>query len=180
VVTLFNLAHSSRGAHAHRHPTWKFTMRPDELLLALREVGLAPTRVFAPSAGRISAPAVDFETPTDLDRAGAVQLGLPGLFRLGHHLVAVCRAGEPQPGPAAVTALAGGGSLLEAVRLAVSIARDASWSARAWSDLSLLWRAAGDERQSRACAERAYALDPGRPDLSALRPAEDDARARSA
>jgi colanic acid/amylovoran biosynthesis protein len=172
VVTLFNLAHTSRGAHAHRHPTWKFSMRPDELVLALREVGLAPTRLFASSAGRLSAPAVDFEGPTDLDRAGAVQLAVPGIFRLGHHMVAVCRAGEPQPGPAAVTKLAGEGALLEAVRLAVTIARDAPWSARVWSDLSLLWRAAGDERQSRSCAERAYALDPGRPDLRALRAEE--------
>ena len=33
-----------------------------------------------------------------------------------------------------------------------------AWSARAWADLSALWKRAGDERQTLACAERAAAL----------------------
>lgn len=167
VLTLFNLAHVSRKAHAHRHMTWRFMERPDEFLLLLREVGLTPVRVFASSAGRGPAPAVDAEAPTDLDRTGAVQLGLPGVLRLGHHVVAVCRAGAPMPGPTRVAELANTGSLLDAMRVAVAVARDAAWSARAWSDLGVLWSLAGDAAQARACLERAFVLDPERPGLRA-------------
>jgi len=47
--------------------------------------------------------------------------------------------------------------------MAVGIAREAPWSARAWADLSVLWKRAGDESQTLACAERSAALDPNRP-----------------
>lgn len=172
VLTLFNLGHLSRTVGSPRHPTWRFSLRLDELLLALKEVGLPPTRVFSSSAGHGPAPAVDAETPTDLDRTGAVQLPLPALLRLAHHLVVVCRAGEPAPGPARVAELAEAGELLDAVRLAVAITRDAPWSARAWSDLGVLFSVAGDANQARQCLERAAKLDPSRPglreDLAAL------------
>ena len=163
VVTLFNLAHVSRGPRSQRHPTWRFTHRPDELILTLRELGLPPTRIFASSAGNGPAPGVDAETPTDLDRSGAVQLALPQLLRIAHHIVLVCRAGAQQPGPSAVATLAATGPLIDALRMAVGITREAPWSARAWADLSALWKRAGDERQTLACAERAAALDPNRP-----------------
>jgi hypothetical protein len=108
-------------------------------------------------------PSVDAETPTDLDRSGAVQLALPQLLRIAHHIVLVCRAGAQQPGPSTVATLAATGPLIDALRMAVGMTREAPWSARAWADLSALWKRAGDERQTLACAERAAALDPNRP-----------------
>lgn len=167
VVTLFNLAHVSRGPNAARHPTWRFHTRPDELVLLLREAGLAPTRVGASSAGHLPAAAVDAESPTDLDRAGAAQLPLPRLLRVGHHLVAVCRAGTPQPGPTALARLIEAGEALPAVRLAVTTLKSASWSARAWYDLGRAWELAGDFAQARTSFERARALDPNHPELAA-------------
>jgi colanic acid/amylovoran biosynthesis protein len=161
VVTLFNLAHVSRGSGAARHPTWRFHTRPDELLLRLREAGLSLVRVAASSAGHTPAPAVDAEVPTDLDRTGAVQLPLQRLLRLGHHLVVVCRAAEPVAGPAAVQALVEQRQALAAVRLAVATLRTCSWSARAWADLGMAWELAGDLAQARSCFERAVTLDPG-------------------
>ncbi|MDP2312879.1 MAG: polysaccharide pyruvyl transferase family protein [Pseudomonadota bacterium] len=166
VVTLFNLAHAARGANSARHPDWRFTTRPDELLLHLREAGLSLVRVAASSAGHGAAGAVDSEVPTDLDRLGAVQLPLPRLLRLAHHVVVVCRAGPLGLGPAAVATLRAGGKPLPAMRLAVSIVRESPWSARAWVDLADLWTDTGDLGQARQCLERAHAIDPRRPGLT--------------
>ncbi|MEQ1508509.1 MAG: methyltransferase domain-containing protein, partial [Myxococcota bacterium] len=181
VVTLFNLAHVSRGPGATRHPTWRFDARPDEFVLYLREAGLPPVRLVASSAGRGAAPAVDAEVPTDLDRSGAVQTPVPALFQLAHHLVAVCRAGAPKPGPARVEELFVAGEVVQALRLAVATVKDAPWSARAWSDLGVVWLAAGDVNQAHAALTRAKDLDPSRPglddDLAAVASRLDPARA---
>lgn len=166
VLTLFNLAHVSRGPNASRHPTWRFADRPDDFVLRLRELGLTPTRVFVSSAGREPAQAVDAEGPTDLDRAGAVQLGLPEMCRLAHHLVVVCRAREPQLGIGAVAALGDAGRTLEAMQLAVSIVKADPWAARGWVDLGTLWYERGDLAQATTCLERASRLDPSRPGLA--------------
>lgn len=166
VVTLFNLAHVARAAGASRHPTWKFTERPDEFVLALREAGLSPTRLFASSAGRVGAPGVDAEQETDLDRAGANQLPLPTIFQLAHHVVAVCRAGEPAIGPREVRSRLESGALEGALEAAMLVVRDAPWSARAWSDLGILFHQAGDRTRARRFLEKALALDPTRPGVA--------------
>lgn len=166
VLTLFNLAHQSRARGARRHPAWRFDARPDDFVLALRERGLAPTRVYAASAGTGPAPAVDAERDTDLDRSGATQLGLADLCRLAHHVVVVCRAGEPRPGVAEVERHFEAGDTLGALRLAVAVTRGDPWAARGWMDLGTLWHHAGDGRQALACLRRALALDPERPGLA--------------
>ncbi|MEZ4235789.1 MAG: methyltransferase domain-containing protein [Myxococcota bacterium] len=166
VVTLFNLAHTSRGPRASRHPTWRFETRPDELLLHLREVGLVPMRVLASSAGHGPAPAVDAEVPTDLDRAGAAQVPVPALFQLAHHVVVVCRAGAPAAGPAEIERRYLAGDVAGALKAAVGQLKEAPWSARAWADLGALWMAAGDVQQAQRALERALALDPTRPGVA--------------
>lgn len=168
VLTLFNLAHFARGvAPAHRHPTWRFQERPDDWVLMLGEAGLHPSRLFVSSAGYAAPSAVDAERPTDFDLDGGGQLPLPAMLRLGHHWVAVCRAGEPLPGPAAVEARLGEGDLLGALRIAADLVQRHAWAPRAWADFGVLMAQANKPEQARDNLLRALRLDPARPEVRA-------------
>lgn len=163
VLTLYNLAHIARGlGHGHRHRDWKFDARPDDLILALHEVGLRPTRILASSAGYCPPSAVNDERPTEFDLDGGGQLGPDRMVRLAHHWVVVCRAGEAQLGPSAMGELAEQRRVADALRIGVDLVRMYPWAARAWADLGVLWHLAGRMDKAVECLSRAVLLDPGR------------------
>ncbi|MED5374576.1 MAG: polysaccharide pyruvyl transferase family protein [Myxococcota bacterium] len=161
VFTLYNLSHFARATgRASRHPTWRFQARPDELVLALYEAGWSPQRLSASAAGYGPSQAVNAEHPTDWDRSGSAQLPPHRLVRLGHQIVVVARAVAPRPGPQAIEDLAGQGKLLEATHVAVSLVKRFGWSARAWSDLSVLYHLAGDPQLATKNLLKALTRDP--------------------
>lgn len=151
VFTLFNLAHTSRAPGSPTRPGWQFDMRPDELAVLLREVGLRPARIFASSAGRAPAPAVEVEPHDD---PTATMLPLPTLMRLGHHIVYVCRPDAPRPRPPDDAPLA------DRLRAALAVTREFAWSAHAWARLAEVWEEAGNAQVAEQCAQKALSLDP--------------------
>ncbi len=166
VFTLFNLAHISRAlAATPRLPEWTLQARPDDFLLALHEVGLVPQRVIPTSAGYGPAPADDDESPTDFELDGAHQLSPERMVRLAHHWVVVCRAGEPQAGPTELQSRFAQQDWSGALRIGVELVKAYPWAARAWSDLAVVWSAAGRSDRAADAARRAYLLDPGRDDV---------------
>ena len=168
VFTIYNLRHVARTlGHAHRHPTWRFDLAPDELALLLAERGFRVIGVRASAAGWAPPPSVQGEVPTDHDLDGHAQLGPEGLLRLGHHLVFTCEAVAPTPGGAELQALAESGETLAATKLAVALAQAVPWSPRAWADLGACFHAAGITDKAREYALRGWALDPARADVRA-------------
>lgn len=164
VFTLYNLAHFARGAgRAKRHPTWRFQARPDELVMALREAGFSPQRILPTAAGYCASQAVNAELPTDWDRQGQGQLSKLQLTRLAHQVIVVCRATRPQPGPQRVEDLATSGDLLAATRIAAHLVKRFPWSARAWSDLGVLFQLAGDPQTGTKHLLKALSCDPTHP-----------------
>ena len=164
VFTLYNLSHFARGVgRAGRHPTWTFQARPDELVMALREAGFAPQRVLSSAAGYCPSQAVNAEHPTDWDRQGGGQLDLKRLQRLAHQVVVVCRATAPQAGPQRIEDLATAGDLLGATRIAAHLVKRFPWSARAWSDLGVLFQLAGDPQTGTRHLLKALECDPCNP-----------------
>ncbi len=166
VFTLFNLAHISRAlGSAVRHPDWTLHARPDDFLLALHEVGLVPQRVLPSSAGYGPAPPDDDEAPTDFELDGVHQLSPDRLVRLAHHWVVVCRAGKPQAGPNELQRRFAQQDWPGALRIGVELVKAYPWAARAWSDVAVVWSAAGRADRAADAARRAYMLDPGRDDV---------------
>lgn len=164
VFTLYNLSHFARGAgRAKRHPTWRFEARPDELVMALHEAGFAPQRVLPTAVGYCASQAVNAELPTDWDRQGQGQLTKLELIRLAHQVVVVCRAVRPQPGPQRIEDLATSGDLLGATRIAAHLVKRFPWSARAWSDLGVLFQLAGDPKTGVKHLLKALSCDPTNP-----------------
>ncbi len=168
VFTLYNLRHVSRTlGHAHRHPTWRFDLAPDELALLLGERGFRVIGLRASAAGWGPPPSVQAEVPADHDLDGHAQLGPEGLLRLAHHLVFTCEAVEPSPGGAQLEALAEAGDTLAATKLAVALTQAVPWSPRVWADLGACFHAAGIVDKAREYLLRGWALDPARADVSA-------------
>ncbi len=164
VFTLYNLSHFARGAgRARRHPTWTFQARPDELVMALREAGFAPQRILSSATGYCASQAVNAELPTDWDRQGGGQLPPKRLQRMAHQVIVVCRATAPQAGPQRVEDLATAGDLLGATRIATDLVKRFPWSARAWSDLGVLFQIAGDPQAATKQMLRALECDPCNP-----------------
>ena len=164
VFTLYNLSHFARGVgRAGRHPTWTFQARPDELVMALREAGFAPQRVLSSAAGYCASQAVNAELPTDWDRQGGGQLPLKRLQRMAHQVIVVCRATAPQAGPQRIEDLATAGDLLGATRIAAHLVKRFPWSARAWSDLGVLFQLAGDPQTGTRHLLKALECDPCNP-----------------
>jgi SAM-dependent methyltransferase len=161
VITLFNLAHVARAVgRPTRHAEWRFEERPDELALHLIEAGLRPVRVVPSAAGYGPAQAIGAEHRTSHDLQGGGQLGPARQVRLAHQIVAVCRASEPMAGPRAIDDLAGAGELLQASKAAVELVRAVPWSARAWSDLGVLFHHAGMADRGRNNLLTALRIDP--------------------
>ena len=185
VLTLFNLAHISRAlGSSHRHPDWTLQSRPDDFVLALHEVGLAPQRILATTAGYGPAPAVAEERPTDFELDGPRSLPPERIARLAHHLIVVCRAGDPRPGPQALAAAFHASDHAGALRIGADLVKQWPWTARAWSDLSVAWDAVGQPERAAEAATRAWRLDPLRPDAAenllamGLTPSTDDLELR--
>jgi len=173
LLTLTNLAHFARGVgHDTRHPGWRFELRPDDWLLALRERGLEPIRVIPTTVGYGPPPDPTDEEPTDLERDGQGAPGLARALRLGHELIAVCRRSEPRLGGDAIEARLARGDTRGAIRIATRRARSHPWAARAWADLGVALFRAGRREAAADALLRAAALDPAHPgirdDLAAL------------
>jgi colanic acid/amylovoran biosynthesis protein len=164
VFTLYNLSHFARAVgRSSRHPTWTFQARPDELVMALREAGFTPQRITYSAAGYTPSQAVNAELPTDWDRQGGGQLSPKRLQRLAHQVIVVCRATPPQAGPQRVEDLATAGDLLGATRIAAHLVKRFPWSARAWSDLGVLFQLAGDVQTGTKHLLKAVECDPCNP-----------------
>ena len=165
VFTLYNLAHFARVVRkSGRHPTWRFTARPDELLLMLDEAGWSPRRIEPTFVGYGPSRAVNAELPTEHDRQGGGQLAPLALVRRAQQIIVVCRAGTPNPGIGAVERLASEGSFMDAMRITLDLVKRFQWSGRLWNDLAVLTNAFGQPEQARARFRNAIACDPGHPE----------------
>jgi hypothetical protein len=131
--------------------------------MALREAGFAPQRITARASGYCASQAVNAEHPTDWDRQGGGQLSPKRLQRLAHQVIVVCRATKPQSGPQRVEDLATAGDLLGATRIAAHLVKRFPWSARAWSDLGVLFQLAGDPQTGTKHLLKALECDPCNP-----------------